>query len=177
MLEVGWGVGRGEDLQVAGQSVGCSSVAAGVAGSPALSLLNEVFQTAEFTGALSDVNLEATVFLPTNAAFSSLIAGLRTTKEELLKQKALLTRVLQLHVVPGRALAVPDLLSSESPLVTLAAETLTVNATEVALGAAIVPPVGRAANILAGNFRACGAVAHVIDAVLLPTTASTQGFL
>ena len=46
-----------------------------------------------------------TVFAPTNAAFAALLTELGVTKEQLLANTALLTKVLTYHVVPGRLTA------------------------------------------------------------------------
>jgi uncharacterized surface protein with fasciclin (FAS1) repeats len=102
-----------------------------------------------------------TVFAPTNAAFADLLAELGITKDALLANTALLTKVLTYHVVPGRVLkaAVPV----GAPITTLQGETFSVGAT-----LAITDQQNRSANIVAADVLASNGVIHVLDRVILP---------
>jgi uncharacterized surface protein with fasciclin (FAS1) repeats len=104
-----------------------------------------------------------TVFAPTNAAFASLLDELQVTKEALLADKALLTKVLTYHVLPGRVLAA-DIREGAKPA-TVQGETFTLG---LAGGASITDARGRKANIVATNVQASNGVIHVIDKVILP---------
>ena len=102
-----------------------------------------------------------TVFAPTNAAFASLLTELGLTKEELLANKPLLTKVLTYHVVPGLVLrgGVPI----NTPIKTVEGGTFTVNQ-----ALAIVDQRGRQSNIVATDVLASNGVIHVLDKVILP---------
>lgn len=102
-----------------------------------------------------------TVFAPTNAAFASLLTELGLSKEELLANKPLLTRVLTYHVVPGLVLrgGVPI----NTPIKTVEGGTFTVNQ-----ALAIVDQRGRQSNIVATDVLASNGVIHVLDKVILP---------
>ena len=102
-----------------------------------------------------------TVFAPTDAAFAALLAELGVTKDELLADTALLTKVLTYHVVPGRVL------KADVPvgvaITTVQGETFTVNGSLV-----ITDQQDRTANITATDVLASNGVIHVIDTVILP---------
>ena len=104
-----------------------------------------------------------TVFAPTNAAFASLLDELKVTKDALLADKALLTKVLTYHVLPGRVLAA-DIRQGAQPA-TVQGETFTLG---LAGGPSITDARGRKANIVATNVQASNGVIHVIDKVILP---------
>ena len=99
-----------------------------------------------------------TVFAPTNAAFAALLA---TTKEALLANKALLTKVLTYHVVGARVL------KAEVPvgtaIATVEGQTFTVNA-----GLQITDRSNRTSQITATDVFTSNGVIHVIDRVILP---------
>lgn len=101
-----------------------------------------------------------TVFAPSNAAFAKIpkatLDGLLTPEK-----KADLTKILQLHVVPGRVMAA-DLAGVKTTAATLEGRTLTVDTATpgtVKINGATVTQ----ADIKAGN-----GVIHVIDTVILP---------
>ncbi len=102
-----------------------------------------------------------TVFAPTNAAFASLLAELGVSKEALLADKALLTKVLTYHVVGARVL------KAEVPVgaavTTVQGGTLTVDAS-----LKITDQRGRQASITGTDVLASNGVIHVIDKVTLP---------
>lgn len=71
---------------------------------PSLSILVEAVVAAGLVETLSGTG-PFTVFAPTNAAFASLLTELNTTKEALLANTSLLTRVLTYHVLSGEVRA------------------------------------------------------------------------
>jgi uncharacterized surface protein with fasciclin (FAS1) repeats len=103
-----------------------------------------------------------TVFAPTDAAFANLLADLGLTKDELLANTALLTKVLTYHVVSGEVLKAEVPLNT--PITTLEGETFSVDA-----NLAITDQSGATAHITATDVLASNGVIHVIDKVLLPT--------
>ncbi len=112
-----------------------------------------------------------TVFAPTNAAFAKLPAG---TVDTLLKpeNKAMLTKVLTYHVVPGRMTAVSLMKAvkdgeGEAHLKTVAGEDLTVK--QAGPGKLTVTDAkGDVANVTIADVLQSNGVIHVVDTVLLP---------
>jgi transforming growth factor-beta-induced protein len=104
-----------------------------------------------------------TVFAPTNTAFAALLGELNVTRDGLLADKALLTKVLTYHVLPGRVLAAD--IREGAQATTVQGETFTLS---LMGGASITDARGRKANIVATNVQASNGVIHVIDKVLLP---------
>ena len=102
-----------------------------------------------------------TVLAPTNAAFASLLTELGLTKDQLLANKALLTKVLTYHVVP--ALVLKAELPVGTPVKTVEGETFTVDA-----ALAVTDRRGRKANITATDILASNGAIHVVDKVILP---------
>lgn len=102
-----------------------------------------------------------TVFAPTDAAFATALKSLNLTAEQLLADKATLTKILTYHVVAG-----------EVP----ASKVLTMNGTSVATvnGAKVDIKVSgssvsvNTANVTKTDIKASNGVIHVIDSVLLP---------
>jgi uncharacterized surface protein with fasciclin (FAS1) repeats len=112
-----------------------------------------------------------TVFAPTNAAFAKLPAG---TVDTLLKpeNKAMLTKVLTYHVVPGRLTAVSLMKAvkdgeGEAHVKTVAGEDLTVK--QAGPGKLTVTDAkGDVANVTIADVLQSNGVIHVVDTVLLP---------
>lgn len=102
-----------------------------------------------------------TVFAPTNDAFAALLTELNISKAALLADKALLTKVLTYHVVPGRVLKAD--VPVGTPIATVEGETFTVDGS-----LAITDQRARKANITATDVLASNGVIHVIDKVILP---------
>ena len=98
------------------------------------------------------------VFAPTNDAFGALLASLNISAETLLAETALLTNVLQYHVVVDGAVCSGDL---SGAVETAQGGALTVD------GSTVTDANGNAANIL-GAINASNGVVYVIDSVLLP---------
>lgn len=130
------------------------------AANPDFSILVEAVTAAGLADTLSAPG-PFTVFAPTNAAFASLLAELGLTKEQLLGNKALLTKVLTYHVVPGLVLKAQVPLNT--PVTTVEGETFQVSSTLV-----ITDRRSRMANITAADILASNGVVHVIDKVILP---------
>lgn len=102
-----------------------------------------------------------TVFAPTNAAFASLLTELGVTKEQLLANTLLLTKVLTYHVVPDLVLKASVPLNT--PIKTVEGEAFTVGPT-----LAITDQRGRQSNIVGTDVLSSNGVIHVLDKVILP---------
>jgi uncharacterized surface protein with fasciclin (FAS1) repeats len=127
---------------------------------PQFSILVEAVVAADLAGTLSGSG-PFTVFAPTNDAFAALLAELGVTKQALLADKALLTKVLTYHVLSGRVIKAD--VPVGSPITTLQGDTFTVDAT-----LAITDQRGRKAAITGTDVLASNGVVHVIDKVILP---------
>jgi uncharacterized surface protein with fasciclin (FAS1) repeats len=127
---------------------------------PDFSILVEAVVAANLQGTLSGTG-PFTVFAPTNEAFAALLTELGVTKDELLADVPLLTRVLTYHVVSGRVLkgGVPV----GPAIATVEGGTFTVDAS-----LAITDQRGRSAGIVATDVLASNGVIHVVDKVILP---------
>ena len=125
---------------------------------PDLSTLVAAVKAANLTDVLS-LPGPIDVFAPTNDAFGALLASLNISAETLLAETALLTNVLQYHVVVDGAVCSGDL---SGAVETAQGDALTVD------GSTVTDANGGVANVLlsidAGNGRV-----YLIDAVLLPT--------
>jgi uncharacterized surface protein with fasciclin (FAS1) repeats len=102
-----------------------------------------------------------TVFAPTNAAFADLLAELGVTKDELLSDVPLLTKVLTYHVLAGRVMKA-DVVPGVQPA-TVEGETFSIDAS-----LAVTDQRGRIAHITATDVFASNGVIHVLDKVILP---------
>jgi uncharacterized surface protein with fasciclin (FAS1) repeats len=101
------------------------------------------------------------VFAPTNAAFAALLTELNLSKEALLADTALLTRVLTYHVLPSRVLKAQ--VPVGTAITTVEGGTFTVNSS-----LAITDQRNRPSQIGATDVFTSNGVIHVIDRVLLP---------
>lgn len=111
-----------------------------------------------------------TVFAPVNEAFAALPAG---TVETLLKpeNKAMLTKVLTFHVVPGSydAAALMKMVKDgkgRAMLKTVEGESLTV--TQVGSVLTVSDSKGHMSHVRIADVRQSNGVIHVVDTVLLP---------
>jgi uncharacterized surface protein with fasciclin (FAS1) repeats len=127
---------------------------------PDFSILVEAVVAANLQGTLSGAG-PFTVFAPTNVAFAALLTELGVSKEALLADKALLTKVLTYHVVAGRVLKAD--VPVGAAIATVQGDTFTVNST-----LAITDQRARSSKILATDVFASNGVIHVIDKVILP---------
>jgi uncharacterized surface protein with fasciclin (FAS1) repeats len=130
------------------------------AANPNFSILVEAVTAAGLADTLSGTG-PFTVFAPTNAAFAALLSELGVTKDQLLANKALLTKVLTYHVLP--ALALKADVQVNTPIKTVEGETFVVNQ-----ALAITDQRGRQANITATDILASNGAIHVIEKVILP---------
>ena len=131
-----------------------------IASAPEFSILVKAVVAAGLTETLSGPG-PFTVFAPTDAAFASLIAELKTTPQALLADKPLLTKVLTYHVVKGLVLKadVPVGVAVK----TVQGDTLTVDSEFK-----ITDQAGRKSGIIATDVLTKNGVIHVIDKVILP---------
>lgn len=128
-------------------------VATAASNNPALSTLVTAVKQAGLVDTLNNAK-DITVFAPTNDAFAKLP---KKDLDAVLKDKALLTKVLTNHVVAGRIS--PDALAGDHD--TLAKTTLTVT------GSGEDFKVGDA-TVVCGNVQTANATVYIIDSVLLP---------
>ena len=109
---------------------------------------------------LSNPEKEYTVFAPTDAAFTALLAELGVTAEQLLSDKMMLSRVLRYHIARGE-LEASEVLASDR-IRTLQGGRLW------QAGGVLTDANGRTANIVQTDIQASNGVIHVIDNVVLP---------
>jgi uncharacterized surface protein with fasciclin (FAS1) repeats len=130
------------------------------AANPDFSILVEAVNAAGLAGTLGGTG-PFTVFVPSNAAFASLLTELGVTKDQLFADQALLTKVLTYHVLPGLVLKAD--VPFNTPIQTVEGETFTVNQ-----AFAITDQRGRTTNITATDILATNGAIHVVDKVILP---------
>jgi len=124
------------------------------------SILVEAVGAAELATTLSGPG-PFTVFAPTNAAFAALLGELEVSKEALLANKALLTKVLTYHVLQARVLKA-DVVPGAQPN-TVQGENFSISA-----ALAITDKRARTSNITSTDVFTSNGVIHVIDKVILP---------
>lgn len=103
---------------------------------------------------------KTTVFAPTNDAFAAALASLGMTADQLLADKALLTKVLTYHVVSGEV---------DAATVTGLTSAKTLNGADIKI--AVVDGgvvLNDTVKVVATDIKACNGIIHVIDGVLLP---------
>ncbi len=127
---------------------------------PDFSVLVEAVVAANLQGTLSGAG-PFTVFAPTDAAFTALLAELNITKAALLADTVLLTKVLTYQVVSGRVLKADVPIAT--PITTVQGETITVSSALV-----ITDQRARTSNITATDVLTSNGVIHVINRVILP---------
>jgi uncharacterized surface protein with fasciclin (FAS1) repeats len=115
---------------------------------------------------LSNPEREYTVFAPTNAAFTALLAELGVTAEQLLSDKMMLSRVLRYHIARGELEAAEVL--ARPRIRTLQGGKLW------QAGGVLTDANGRNSNIVQTDIQASNGVIHVIDNVLLPKPKPTN---
>jgi len=123
---------------------------------PEFTTLFAAVQAAGLGEMVMDPGQSLTIFAPTDDAFAALPAG---TVEMLLADPALLTRILQYHVV-SPAMGSSEIVSGD--VTTASGDTVAVVVGED--GTVTV----NGANVLQANIRTTNGIIHVIDAVLLP---------
>jgi uncharacterized surface protein with fasciclin (FAS1) repeats len=130
---------------------------------PDFSVLAEAVVAADLATTLSGDG-PFTLFAPTNAAFTELLAELGLTKEELFADKALLTAVLTYHVVAGEVMAADIPLGS--PITTVQGGYFKIDSSSGVL--AVTDGRNRVSPISATDQEVENGVIHVVDKVLLP---------
>ena len=115
---------------------------------------------------LSNTEKEFTVFAPTDAAFTALLAELGVTAEQLFSDKMMLSRVLRYHIARGEWEAAEVLASDR--IRTLQGGRIW------QAGGVLTDLNGRTANIVQTDIQASNGVIHVIDNVVLPKPKPTQ---
>lgn len=128
---------------------------------PSLSILVEAVVAAGLVDTLKGPG-PYTVFAPTDTAFAALLAELGLTKDTLLADTALLTKVLTYHVLPARVLKAEIPLNT--PIPTVQGQTIIINSS-----LQIIDQRGRNSGIVATDIFNTNGVVHVIDKVLLPS--------
>ena len=128
-----------------------------------LSILVEALVAADLVTTLQGTG-PFTVFAPTNAAFTALLAELNLTKAQLLADKPLLTAVLKTHVISG---------NFPSPKVPLGLPITTVESGYIKVASsgntlAITDGRNQVSTVTAANVQTSNGVVHVVNKVLLP---------
>ena len=112
-------------FSLAAAAAHAASIAETVQQAEELSTFAEAMEAAKFDQQLSGEG-PYTVFAPTDQAFEQLPEG---ALDELMKDQAQLTRLLEHHVIEGKALAADDVLGQQSQVDTMSGDTLTVDGT------------------------------------------------
>lgn len=81
-----------------------------ISGPMALSAIN----AAGLAQSLSSPDLEATIFMPTEEAFTTALESLGITMETLVDNQEVLVKILSFHVVPGKAMNISEIGSFEA---------------------------------------------------------------
>jgi transforming growth factor-beta-induced protein len=103
-----------------------------------------------------------TVFAPTDAAFTALLAQLGLTAEELLAQPDLVSTVLLYHVVSGAVPASTVVTLDGQSVPTLQGESVAIS---IVNGGVVL---NGTVNVIQTDLTASNGIVHVIDAVLVP---------
>lgn len=127
------------------------------ASNPQFSTLVSLVKKAGLVGALSG-KTKLTVFAPTNAAFAKVP---KATLNKLAKNKALLTKVLTYHVVPGVVPAAKVVKLKSAKTLEGAKVNFTVKNGKVYVNKA---------QVIKTDIRASNGIIHVINGVLIPPT-------
>lgn len=131
---------------------------------PELSILVEAVVAAGLADTLSNGG-PFTILAPTNDAFVALLGELGVSKDQLLGDTTLLTKVLTYHVIDGEVKKSDVPLGQ--PIKPLSGDTLKIEA-DAAGGLSVFDGRGRTASIIATDVPADNAVIHLIDRVILP---------
>lgn len=128
---------------------------------PALTTLVTAVTEAALVDTLNDTAQMYTVFAPVNDAFAKIPEADLTA---VLADKAVLTSILTLHVVPGMRLDAEALMGMES--------VATVNGQEITLAAeGETLMVNGQASVICANIQTANATVHLIDTVMMPAAA------
>ncbi|MEU9523507.1 fasciclin domain-containing protein [Streptomyces sp. NPDC048224] len=132
-------------------------VATAASNNPALSTLVTAVKKAGLVDTLNNAQ-NITVFAPTNDAFSKIP---KATLDEVLNDKAQLTKILTYHVV-GKKLTPNDL--TDGSFDTLEKSKLTTKGSDESY------TVNDSAKVVCGNVKTANADVYIIDTVLMPTS-------
>jgi uncharacterized surface protein with fasciclin (FAS1) repeats len=130
-------------------------VATAASNNPALSTLVAAVKKAGLVDTLNNAQ-DITVFAPTDAAFAKIP---KATLDEVLNDKAQLTKILTYHVV-GKRLTPQDL--ENGSFETLEKSKLTTS------GSGESYTVNKSAKVVCGNVRTANANVYIVDTVLMP---------
>ena len=144
-----------------------SSIASVAAATPTLSTLTAALAKANMTQWLSNSTQVATVFAPTDAAFGSYLSKNGLTAQQLLDSPNL-KAILKYHIVPGVAAKSTDLKNGQVVPTKLGGAPLTVDLSK----GVVIKGSESSANVITADVPAGAAVVHVVDAVLVPSTAN-----
>lgn len=127
-----------------------------------LTILTAALKAAGLDQTLMATDTNYTVFAPTDAAFADVLTKLDVTKEELLADKDMLTKVLSYHVIPSMIVKSADIPYGTD------IETVNGQAFSISDANVITDASGGTANITQPDIMATNGVVHVIDTVLMP---------
>ena len=136
-------------------------VATAASNNPVLSTLVSAVKTAGLVDTLNNAQ-GITVFAPANAAFTKIPSA---TLNQVLADKATLTKILTYHVVSGRLS--PDQLAGTHT--TLQGGTITVTGSGESF-AVTGGASSNTANVVCGNVQTANATVYIIDSVLMPAS-------
>ncbi|MGN6607803.1 MAG: fasciclin domain-containing protein [Jatrophihabitans sp.] len=134
-------------------------VATAASNNPVLSTLVSAVKAAGLVDTLNSQQA-ITVFAPYNGAFANIP---KATLDSVLKDKALLTKILTYHVVAGKIS--PDQLPGTHK--TLEGDNVVVKGSAPDL---TVGPNGTEAHVICGNVQTANATVYIIDSVMMPPT-------
>ena len=176
---------------------GCNSVYSYVRGNANFAFLDTAIKATGLVSVLDDPALVATVFAPTDAGFTSTLAALNITPQELFDDVNALTVILKYHVIPGLSLEKRDFRDGQlyDTLLTDSKHkkyqvqfnydkqidiTSLKASGELASAVTpiyqIIPSGGKAAKITTFDINAgCPSVVHVINGVLIPAYQDSLG--
>ncbi len=154
-----------EDGDGSAEGMSQDPVATAASNNPLLTTLASLVGEAELADTLNGLEA-ATVFAPTDDAFTALEEENPELFESVTSDPDLLATVLTYHVVGDAQLNAADLLEAGTAT-TVAEQDLTVVEGGVE-GIQIEAAGGNTADVLCGNVATANATVHVIDAVLLP---------
>lgn len=150
-------------------AVVCKTVAEVATGAGMFTILLQAAQAAGLVPLLSQRTAVLTVFAPTDTAFQEFFAIYHIQAADLLRQPAVLKELLSYHVVPGVAALSTSLSSGQVLPTAFDSATLTVAILPHDPSIYIVPSSLHPAMVIQPfDVRACAAVVHTVDKVLIP---------
>eukprot|EP01023_Acetabularia_acetabulum_P057294 TRINITY_DN6670_c0_g2_i3.p3 TRINITY_DN6670_c0_g2~~TRINITY_DN6670_c0_g2_i3.p3 ORF type:complete len:178 (+),score=48.64 TRINITY_DN6670_c0_g2_i3:151-684(+) len=129
-----------------------------------LNIFVDLLNAADLVHELSNPDLVATVFAPTDAAFTNLLQAQDLTMEDLTSDSDMLASILKYHVVPDQKLFSVDLMD-DMDLGTMSGGFLTVNVTGDSI---MISGDDSDAMVVEADLTAGEGIVHLVDNVLLP---------